>query len=98
MLMMTLPTGIILSFGFATIVAAMVTYFYILHLKEDFKKTLYFQKLHYTACTNSLKQDNKELNNTVKSLSDSNKLLKTKNKILSMKYSKNKKKHCFKNK
>ncbi len=98
MLMITLPTGIILSFVFATIVAAMVTYFYIRHLKDDFKQILDFQKLHYTVCTNSLKQDNKELNNTVKSLSNSNKLLKTKNKLLSIKYSKNKKKHWFKNK
>lgn len=93
MLMMTLPAGIILSFGFATIVSAMVTYFYIRHLKDDFKQTLDFQKLHHSVYTNLLKEENKELNSTVKSLSKSNKFLKTKNKLLSVKHSRNKKKY-----
>lgn len=93
MLMMTLPAGIILSFVFATIAGAMVTYFYIRHLKNDFKKTLDFQKLHYSVCTNSLKEDNKKLNNTVKSLSESNKFLKIRNKLISVKCSRNRKKH-----
>lgn len=81
MIMMTLPAGIIISFVFATLVAALITYFYINHLKSSFKESLYFQITHNKIHSQIIMEENNKLNKSIQSLKVKNKLLSSKNKI-----------------
>lgn len=78
MLIIPLPAGIVISFLFAFVVAIIITFFYIIHLKEFYKSLLSFQKNNYNICLQSITENNNKLIKYNQSLKIRNKLLKTK--------------------